>query len=159
MSKSKWLFTKLVMAVALFGVVGLPAHSAGASTSSAPTLALKVLLIGAPVTTPEDVSTAAWESALTAEGVPYTEVDATGSYGSEDITLPALASNAADGNFNAVVITDSPAGFAAGELATLDTYEADFGVRQIDGSAYPIPVLGETDISSIALDNLSLIHI
>ena len=154
MYKSKWLAPKLVMAIALLGVVALPAQSASAATP-AQTLDLNVLLIGAPVTSPVDASTGAWEAALTAEGVAYTEVDATGAYGSEDITLPALTSSATVGDFNAVVITDAPAGFAAGQLTTLDTYEADFGVRQIDGSAYPTAALGETDINTSVLDNTS----
>ncbi len=54
------------------------------------------------------------------------------------------------GNFNAVVIADSPAAYAAGQLTALDAYEASFGVRQIDG--YTAPYLGITLASSGALD-------
>ena len=64
-------------------MAGLTAAGAAASAATPPTLDLKVLLIGEG-TSPTgqnstDVTTAAWESALTNEGVPYTEVDATGS--------------------------------------------------------------------------------
>jgi hypothetical protein len=149
------LFIKLGMAMALLGIVAIPAQGAGAATSTAPTVALKVLLIGAPVTNPLDPTTAAWESALSGEGVPYTEVDATGAYASEVVTLPALTTSATVGNFNAVVIADSPAGFAAGQLTALDTYEEDFGIRQIDGNAYPITTEGETAVlgANTTLDN------
>ena len=41
------------------------------------------------------------------------------------------------GNFNGVVIADSPTGFAAGQLTALDAYESAFRVRQIDGYMYP----------------------
>jgi len=117
MSKSKWLIPKLAMALALLGVVAIPAQSAGAATSTAPTLALKILLIGGPPTsgTP-DVTTAAWAAALTTEGVPFTEVDGVGAYGSETVTLPALTTSATVGNFNGVVLADTDAGFAAGAL-------------------------------------------
>ena len=50
-------------------------------------LDLNVLLIGAG---PSDPTTAAWQSALTSEGVAYTEVTAAGAYGAETVTLPAL---------------------------------------------------------------------
>ena len=73
--------------------------------------------------------------------MPYTEVDATGTLRSETVTLPALSSGTT-GNFNGVVIADSPADFAAGQLTALDTYESTFGVRQVDGYMYPDPVPG-----------------
>ena len=47
-----------------------------AAAAAAPTLDLKVLLIGDGSS---DVTTAAWQSALTSEGVPYTLVTASGS--------------------------------------------------------------------------------
>jgi hypothetical protein len=147
MFKSKWLSTKLVLALVLFGVIAIPAPSASAA-SSTQTLALKVLLIGGPPTgdTP-DPTTVAWADALTSEGVPYTEVDGVGSYGSETVTLPTLSSSDTSGNFNAVVLADTDAAFAAGQLDDLFTYEADFGIRQIDGNAYPDTTRGETIVS------------
>ena len=111
-------------------------------------LSLKVLLIG---TGSSDPTTAAWESALSSEGVPYTEVTATGSNGAETVSLPALTTGAA-GNFNGVVLADSPSAFAVGQLTALDSYEASMGVRQVDGYMYPSPSLGLTDATAGALD-------
>jgi hypothetical protein len=128
--------------------------TAGATPS---TLDLRVLLVGDG---PTDVTTAAWESALSNEGVPYTEVDATGATstaetstptGSWTITLPALSSGTT-GYFNGVVIADDPADFTSGQMTALDTYEATFGVRQVDGYAFPTPTIGETFVSGAALD-------
>ncbi len=119
--------------------------TAGATPS---TLDLRVLLIGDGSS---DVTTAAWESALSNEGVPYTEVDATGTAGSWTITLPTLSSGTT-GYFNGVVVADTPTDFASGELAALDTYESTFGVRQVDGYMFPDPALGATDVTAAALD-------
>ena len=93
--------------VALLMVAGL-ASTAGAGASAAatpPTLDLNILLIG---TGSGDVTTAAWQAALNSEGVPYTLATASGTYGSETVTLPALSSPNGNGNFNGVVIADSP---------------------------------------------------
>ena len=49
-----------------------------ATAATPPTLDLKVLLIGSGSTDP---TTAAWEAALSSEGVPYTEVTAAGAVG------------------------------------------------------------------------------
>jgi hypothetical protein len=111
-------------------------------------LGLKILLIGDGST---DVTTAAWEAALTSEGVPYTEVDAVGTAPDQTVTLPTLSSSST-GNFNGVVIADSPTDFAAGQLTALDTYESTFGVRQVDGYMYPDPNLGVTEATGGALD-------
>jgi hypothetical protein len=108
-------------------------------------LDLKVLLVGTGSTDP---TTAAWESALSNEGVPYT---ATGAYGSETVTLPALTSGSV-GLFNGVVIADSPAGFAAGQLAPLFSYESTDNVRQIDGYTAPYTGIGLNAVSSGTLD-------
>ncbi|MGO9028617.1 MAG: hypothetical protein ACLQOZ_08325, partial [Acidimicrobiales bacterium] len=124
-------------------VSGVP-RSAGAV--GATQLNLNVLLVGDGASDP---TTAAWQSALSSEGVSYTLATAAGTYGAETVTLPALTTGAV-GNFNGVVIADSPAAFAAGQLTALDTYESTFGVRQIDGYSYPY--LGVTDASAGALD-------
>ena len=58
------------MVAAMLGPLGVPASVA----SAAPTLELRVLLIGDSASDP---TTGAWESALADEGVPYTEADAT----------------------------------------------------------------------------------
>ena len=114
-----------------------------------------MLLIGEGTSTngegSTDPTTGAWESALTSEGVPYTEVDAAGTAGSQTITLPTLSSGTT-GYYNGVVIADAPADFASGQLTALDTYESTFGVRQVDGYVYPTSALGQTDVSGGALD-------
>ena len=107
-----------------------------------------VLLIGEGSADP---TTAAWQAALTSEGVPYTLVTASGSAPSETVNLPALSSGGT-GNYNGVVIADSPADYAAGQLAALDAYESSFGVRQVDGYMFPSPALGVTDATGGSLD-------
>src|SRR5664280_1761595 len=90
-------------------------------------------------------------SAVARSAAAYTSVTASGSYGAETVTLPALTTGSV-GNFNGVVLADSPAGFAAGQLSALDTYESSYGVRQVDGYMYPSPALGLTAASAGALD-------
>ena len=119
-----------------------------AAAASPPTLNLKVLLIGEGSS---DVTTAAWQSALTSEGVPYTLVTASGSSPNETVNLPALSSGTT-GNYNGVVIADSPTDYASGALSALDSYESSFGVRQIDGYMFPSPALGITEATGGALD-------
>ncbi|MGA3221129.1 MAG: hypothetical protein ABSE77_18985 [Acidimicrobiales bacterium] len=126
----------------------LAATGASAWAVNQNTLDLRVLLIGNGST---DVTTAAWESALTTEGVPYTEVDATGTSPSQTVTLPTLSSGTT-GYFNGVVVADSPTDFATGALTALDTYESTFGIRQVDGYMYPDPNLGVTEASGAAVD-------
>jgi hypothetical protein len=138
----------LAMGCVLLGTLALAIpRSAGAAAPV--TLNLNVLLIG---TGSSDPTTAAWAAALTSEGVAYTEVTATGAYGAETVTLPTLSSGSV-GNFNGVVIADSPSGFATGQLSALFTYESTFQVRQLDGYSYPNPNLGQTAVTSGALDN------
>ena len=60
---------------------------------------------------------------------------------SQTVTLPTLSSGTT-GNYNGVVIADSPADFAPGALSALDTYESTFGVRQVDGYMFPDPGAG-----------------
>ena len=127
-------------------MLSVVARSVGAA--SPPTLNLNVLLIG---NGSSDPTTAAWQAALSSEGVAYTLATGTGAYGSESVALPALTDGAV-GNFNAVVIADSPTAFATGQLTALDAYESSFAVRQIDGYMYPSPALGQSDVSSGALD-------
>ena len=145
MNRSVGTFAKVALAcITVTAVLSVVTHSAAAAAP--PTLDLKVLLIGSGSTDP---TTAAWESALTTQGVAYTEVDATGHLPAETVTLPALTIGTT-GYYNGVVIADSPADFAAGQLTALDTYESTFGIRQIDG--YTAPYLGETLVSGGALD-------
>ena len=77
--------------VALGVTGGLLASSALATpTPAPPSMNLKVLLVGGVGGAAADPTTAAWAAALTSEGVPFTEVDATGTAGSEAVALPAL---------------------------------------------------------------------
>ncbi|HEY4453200.1 MAG TPA: Ig domain-containing protein [Pseudonocardiaceae bacterium] len=117
-----------------------------ASAATPQTLDLKVLLIGGEA---GDPTTAAWQSALTSQGVPFTSVTASGSYGSETVTLPTLSSGST-GDYNGVIFADSPAAFSASALTALNSYESTFHVRQLDGYSYPF--LGETDATAGALD-------
>ncbi len=132
------------LAAVTAGVGGTAAAAAGPAQ-----LDLKILLVGQG---PSDITTAAWAAALASEGVPYTEVDATGTAPSETVTLPTLSSGTT-GNYNGVVIADSPTNYAAGALTALDSYESTFGVRQVDGYMFPSPALGVTNATSGALDN------
>ncbi len=143
------VFLVAMAAVLLTAVLSVVTHSAEAASPS--TLDLKVLLIGNGSTDP---TTAAWAAALTTEGVPYTEVDAAGAAPSQTVALPTLSSGTT-GNFNGVVIADSPTDFATGQLTALDTYESTFGVRQVDGYMFPDPNLGVTDLTYGYLDGTS----
>ena len=126
--------------------VATSATEAGAAAPS--TLDLNILLIGEPASGGvADATTAAWESALTTEGVPYTEVDASGTAPDQTITLPALSSGTT-GYFNGVVFADTPVDFASGQLSALYTYESTFGVRQVDGYMFPDPALGATYVTT-----------
>ncbi len=138
--------------VCLLAATLLAAGARPAGAATPPQLDLRVLVIGDSAT--QDSTTAAWQSTLSADGVAYTLVTATGGYGSETVNLPALSSGST-GNFNGVVIADAPAGFAAGQLNALFSYESQFGVRQIDGAAFPSPALGQTYVSGAnqTLDN------
>jgi len=138
-----WL---VVLAVVAFGALAV--HVSAAAAASPQTLNLKVLLVGEG---PTDVPTAAWAAALTSEGVAYTEVNATGTSPTETIALPTLSSGSI-GNYNAVVIADSPTDYAAGQLTPLFTYESAFGVRQVDGYMYPSASLGATPATAGVLD-------
>src|SRR5664280_2182814 len=122
-------------------LVSVVARSAAAATPVQ--LNLNVLLIG---TGSSDPTTAAWQSALSSEGVAYTSVTASGG----TVSLPALTTGSV-GNFNGVVLADSPSAFAVGQLSALDTYESSYGVRQVDGYMYPSPALGLTAASGGAL--------
>src|SRR5664280_1042637 len=137
---------KVVLACALVATfVSVVARSAAAAAPVQ--LNLNVLLIG---TGSSDPTTAAWQSALSSEGVAYTSVTASGSFGAETVALPALTTGSV-GNFNGVVLADSPSAFAVGQLSALDTYESSYGVRQVDGYMYPSPALGLTAASGGAL--------
>ncbi|MFI9383574.1 putative Ig domain-containing protein [Kutzneria sp. NPDC052558] len=139
-----------VVAVGAVGALLTALCAAAPAAAATPSrLDLNVLLIGAGASDP---TTAAWQSALSGEGVAYTTATVSGAAGSQTVSLPAL-STGAEGHFNGVVIADSPTNFAAGALDTLYDYEAAFGVRQVDGYMYPSPALGVTAGPGGTLDN------
>ena len=88
-----------LLATLLVLPAGLILATARASAATPPTLNLRVLLDRRGRRQPSDATTAAWAKALASEGVPYTEVDATGAAGSETVSLPALSSGST-ANFN-----------------------------------------------------------
>jgi hypothetical protein len=138
----------LAAALAAAGLTVAAGPAATASAAGPPAVNLRILLIGEGSADP---TTAAWQASLTSEGVPYTLVTASGSAPNETVNLPALSSGGT-GNFNGVVIADSPSDYASGQLAALDTYESSFGVRQVDGYMFPSPALGVTDVTGGPLD-------
>jgi len=148
MTRVRQPIVKVVTTAVMTCLLAATLVSAGARPAAAatpPLLQLRILLIGDTAT--QGSSTAAWESSLSSDGVAYTLVTSSGAYGSETVTLPTLSSGST-GNYNGVVIADAPAGFAADQLTALFAYESQFGVRQIDGSAYPSPSLGQTAVPS-----------
>ncbi len=142
------LASALSVAMAVGIMAGSSAGIASAATTTN-TLNLKVLVVGGVGGAANDPTTAAWDAALTQEGVPYTEVDASGTSGAETVGLPPLSSGAT-GNYNGVIIAGSPANFSAAALAPLFAYEAQFGVNQVDG--YTAPFYGETIVAGGTLD-------
>jgi Putative Ig domain len=142
------LLRYLVTLLAAGSLIAVGSAAVPAAAATPPTLNLKVLLVGEGSTDP---TTGAWQAALTAEGVPYTLVTASGTSPSETVSLPTL-SNGTTGNYNAVVIADSPNDYAGGQLTPLFSYESTFGVRQIDGYMFPSPSLGVTEVTGGALD-------
>ena len=145
----RWLARGLLATTILAGVLvsGTLNMTRTAAAAGSP-VQLKLLVIGGAI---GDPTTAAWEHALDTEGVPYTFVQAQGIGPSATVTLPPLSANGV-GLYRGVVITDDPAMFAAGQLSAVFTYEADFGVRQLDGYVWPSPVLGLSDLTAGALD-------
>jgi hypothetical protein len=147
--RSAYKSTVAIALVAMVVATSLSLVTRTAGAAAPPTLSLNVLLIG---NGNSDPTTAAWQSALTSEGVTYTNATAVGTtYGAETINLPALTTGSL-GNFNAVVIAGSPDEFTPGQLSALDAYESANQVRQLDGYAYPDPALGQTASTSGALD-------
>jgi Putative Ig domain len=150
---AQWLRYGSVLVVVALGAIFLAGFETTASAATPPQLNLRILLVGGGA---GDPTTDAWQATLTSEGVPYTLATATGSYGSETVTLPALSSGTVGvngvGNFNGVVIADSPYAFAGGALNSLFAYESAYGVRQLDGYIYPSSSLGLVPAGGGVLD-------
>ena len=96
--------TSFLVAILMVGSLAATAGAGASAAATPPQLDLKILLIGEGSA---DVTTAAWQAALNSEGVPYTLVTASGTAPSETVSLPALSSGNV-GNYNGVVIADSP---------------------------------------------------
>lgn len=82
---------------------------------------------------------------LATEGVPYTAIDLT-SPSRQQLTaayLAGTAGGAPEAHFEAVILpNNAPAQLSAAETTALDSYEATYGVRQIDGYLYPGAAVG-----------------
>jgi len=150
--KQRWLRPLVARFLPIALVVGVCAGGMGLNSSAfaatAPQLNLKVLLVGEGSADP---TTAAWQSALTSEGVPFDLVTASGVAGALTVTLPSLSVGNV-GHYNGVVIAGSPTNYGTGVLAPVFAYESAFGVRQLDGYMYPSPALGVTEATGGGLD-------
>jgi hypothetical protein len=129
-------WTSVLCALLTVLLVGAVAPSAGAATGQR--LDLKVLLIGPS----GDITTDAWSSELTREGVPFTQV-ASGD------ALPALAdpADAAHGYYNGIILGTSAS--SLGDLDAIYDYERTFGVRQVDGYEFPNAAVGLTFVEVV----------
>ena len=104
--------------------VGGMGLNSSAFAAAPPQLNLKVLLIGQV----DSTTTAAWQSALASEGVPFDVVIAGG--GGSSLTLPTLSVGNV-GHYNGVVIADSPTGYAAGVLDPVFAYEKALEIKYL----------------------------
>ena len=78
---------------------------------------------------------------FTTEGVPFTDISLT-SATRPTITAGFLASGT-EAHFDAVILPDDlGAGLPAAELSALATFEAQFGVRQVEGYQWANPTVG-----------------
>jgi hypothetical protein len=143
------LVSGLLAALIVAGVTLVSTGAPAAHADGPPQIDLKVLLIGL---SNSDPVTLAWESQFAAEGVPYTLVLPQGS----SLTLPNLVDpdNADHGLYDGVVLIPSTYQFSWGTLAPVWNYEAEFGIRQLDGYVYPAPALQGIGYDSSASTNL-----
>ena len=107
---------------------------------------MKVLLIGVSATDPDYT---AWQAALQREGVPFDSI-LTSTAGRAQITAATLSdtlgNGTLEGKYEGVIVASAgletcaatcTSGLANSEWNALETYEANFHVRQIDGDANP----------------------
>ncbi|HEY6796312.1 MAG TPA: putative Ig domain-containing protein [Kineosporiaceae bacterium] len=122
----------LSAAVAVAGAVATPATA----TAAGPRLDLRALVV-------DDGS--AWVKGITdqftLEGVPFTDVKLS------DAARPTITatylSSSTEAFFNAVVVPDDlGGGLPATEMGALATFEAQFGVRQVDAYQWANPTVG-----------------
>src|SRR5215470_10965756 len=131
--RSRWASLVLAGALTASGLV-----FAASATAASNRIDLRVLVLddGSP-----------WVSAisdqLTLEGVPFTDVTLSAA-GRPTIDAGFLASGT-EAKFQAVVVPDvtrGSGGLSAAETAALTAYEAQFGIRQVDGYDDATPAVG-----------------
>ena len=166
-SRSRWSLASLVAVAGMMLVpAGLIAPTAAHALTATQRLDLRALVVvtGNPGC---DYTVDALETAMTQEGVPYTEVNLSNS-GRPIITDAFLSttqpSGVAEGYFNSVFMTnDNPfTSFclatadptATAEMASLANYETTFGVRQVDSYTFPGASVGLTSGFEGSLDGL-----
>jgi hypothetical protein len=119
------LTTGVATVLAASGLVAAPAQAA------AHRIALRVLVV-----TDNGPGASALAHELDLEGVPYTTVDVTAA-GRPTIDA-AFLDDGTTAKYQAVVLpNEAGGGLAATELAALATYEAAYGVRQVDAFTFP----------------------
>jgi hypothetical protein len=137
------------VAVTAFLSAGLSAPWAQAAGTDR--IDLRVLLV-----TNGDSNVEAIRTELATEGVPTTVVDLSNT-ARPTITASFLSDTVATGpraRYQSVVLpNDTGAGLSTAEMSALTTYEARFGIRQVDAYNYPSPSVGlNSPASSGSLD-------
>jgi hypothetical protein len=122
----------LALAAALTGALAV-AGVASATPSPTQQVDLRVLLLSGGGSEP---GLLAWQDELRREGTPFDTIDV---LQAPPITAATLASGAGHARYQAVVMADDvvPAQMTPDERTALQSFEATFGVRQIDAFAFP----------------------
>jgi len=125
-----------ILALVTAGIVTAPL----ALAAGPPRIDLKVLVL-----TDNEPMVEAIAAELDDEGVPYTQLDLT-SASRPVIDAAYLSDTVASvprAKFQAVVLpNEAPAGLTPTELTALHTFEAAFGIRQVDASTWANPAVG-----------------
>ena len=125
-----------IFSVTVALIVGGVVAGQAPAAASGPRIDLRALVV-------DDGSV--WVKAITdqftTEGVPFTDVSLS------DAARPTITSgflaNGTEAYFNAVILPDDlGGGLPATELAALAAFEAQFGVRQVDGDQWANPTVG-----------------
>ena len=166
-SRSRFRLAGLVVVVGTMLVpAGFVAPSAAEALTASQRLDLRALVVvtGNPGC---DYTVDALETAMTQEGVPYTEVNLSNA-GRPIITDAFLSttqpSGVAEGFYNSVFMTNdnpfasfcltTPDATATAEMASLANYETTFGVRQVDSYTFPGASVGLTSGFEGSLDGM-----
>jgi hypothetical protein len=123
------------LAVLTASLVTVAVHDTGAAADASQTMDLRVLVL-------DDDS--AWvnaiQSQMDVEGIPYTAFPI--SSAPRPTLNPDLLFNGSHAFFQAVVAPNFAVSVTPDELATLHAFEAQFGVREVDGFNSPSPSIG-----------------